>query len=249
MFRKEMKKVAIVTGGSRGIGRAIAASLAREDYQVVINYNKSEKKALELQNEILREGYEASIFKADVSKAEEVEAMFDFCMEKYKNVDLLVNNAGISVDGLLSDTSEEEWDRVMNVNLKSAFLCSKYALKIMTPNHSGKIINISSMWGLVGASYEVVYSTSKAAIIGMTKALAKEMGPSNITVNAIAPGVVITDMMSEYTYEEIQDLKNETPMMKVGYPEDIANAVTFLASDKADFITGQVLSVNGGFVI
>ena len=244
-----MKKTAVVTGGSRGIGRQICLELAREGYNVVINYNKSAEKAEEVKNILKEEGYECEMFRADVSKGSDVKALFDFCIEKYSTIDLLVNNAGISSEGLITDMTEEEWDEIVSVNLKSVFLCSKEALKTMISNHSGKIINMSSMWGVTGGSCEVAYSATKAGVIGFTKALAKEVGLSGINVNAIAPGVIMTDMMSEFTEDDIAALKDETPLMKLGSPKDIADAVLFLASDRADFITGQVLGVNGGFVI
>lgn len=200
--------------------------------------------------QVLREeGYQVEIFKADVSKQDQVKAMFDFCMDRFGSIDVLVNNSGISYEGLITDMDEEDWDRIIDTNLKSVFLCSKEALKHMISNHSGKIINISSMWGQVGASCEVAYSASKAGMIGFTKALAKEVGPSGINVNAIAPGVIMTDMMKDFDQSDIDYLKDETPLMRLGQPEDIANLVSFLVSDKADFITGQVLASNGGFVI
>lgn len=195
------------------------------------------------------EGYQVEIFKADVSKQDQVKAMFDFCMDRFGSIDVLVNNSGIRYEGLITDMNEEDWDRIIDTNLKSVFLCSKEALKHMISNHSGKIINISSMWGQVGASCEVAYSASKAGMIGFTKALAKEVGPSGINVNAIAPGVIMTDMMKDFGQSDIDYLKDETPLMRLGQPEDIANLVSFLVSDKADFITGQVLASNGGFVI
>lgn len=157
------------------------------------------------------EGYQVEIFKADVSKQDQVKAMFDFCMDRFGSIDVLVNNSGISYEGLITDMNEEDWDRIIDTNLKSVFLCSKEALKHMISNHSGKIINISSMWGQVGASCEVAYSASKAGMIGFTKALAKEVGPSGINVNAIAPGVIMTDMMKDFDQSDIDYLKDETP--------------------------------------
>lgn len=244
-----MKKTAIVTGGSRGIGREVCLELARNDYNVLINYNSSKEKAVEIKNILDGEGLTSEIFKADVSKSSDVKKMFDFCLEKFSNIDLLINNAGISSEGLITDLEEDEWDKVVDTNLKSVFLCSKEALKTMISNHSGKIINVSSMWGVTGGSCEVAYSASKAGVIGFTKALAKEVGLSGINVNAVAPGVIMTDMMEGFTPEDIQALKEETPLMKLGQPKDIADMVLFLASDKANFITGQIIGVNGGFVI
>lgn len=242
-------KVAVVTGGSRGIGASICMELSRNGYRVVINYNKSEKEAEKVLSSIEKEGGEGCIFKADVSKEEDVKKMFEYILEEYKTVDLLVNNAGKSLQNLITYTDVEEWDDIIDTNLKSVFLCSKEALKIMVSNHSGKIINMSSMWGVTGGSCEVIYSASKAGVIGFTKALAKEVGPSNITVNAVAPGVIMTDMMSGFSDEDIKNLSDETPLMRVGSPKDIANIVVYLASEKADFITGQIIGVNGGICI
>ena len=244
-----MSKVVLVTGGSRGIGRQVAIQLAKEGYRLLINYNKSQKEAQETCRFLRKEGYQVEIFKADVSKQDQVKAMFDFCMDRFGSIDVLVNNSGISYEGLITDMDEEDWDRIIDTNLKSVFLCSKEALKHMISNHSGKIINISSMWGQVGASCEVAYSASKAGMIGFTKALAKEVGPSGINVNALAPGVIMTDMMKDFDQSDIDYLKDETPLMRLGQPEDIANLVSFLVTDKADFITVQVLASNGGFVI
>lgn len=244
-----MNKVALVTGGSRGIGRQVAIQLAREGYRVLINYNKSKSEAQDTCQLLRSEGCQVEIFKADVSKQDQVKAMFEFCIDRFGHIDVLVNNSGISYEGLLTDMEEEDWDRIMDINLKSVFLCSKEVLAYMVSNHHGNIINISSMWGQVGASCEVAYSASKAGMIGFTRALAKEVGPSGIRVNAIAPGVIMTDMMKDFCQADIDYLRDETPLMRLGQPEDIANLVSFLASDRADFITGQVLASNGGFVI
>lgn len=243
------KKTALITGASRGIGREIARLFAKNNYNVVINYNNSEKEAKELLEELTREGYSAKIFKADVSNVNEANALVNFTIGSFEKIDVLINNAGISRFKLFTDISFEEWHEVMNVNLNSIFYVTQKALQYMLPELSGKIINISSMWGLVGAANEVHYSTSKAAIIGMTKALAKELGPSNIQVNAIAPGVIKTDMLKDVDDETMEMLKYDTPLMRIGEPMDIAKCALFLASDGADFITGQVISSNGGFVI
>lgn len=245
----DRKKVAVVTGGVKGIGRDISVELARAGYAVVSNYLSSVGAAEELKKMSQEEGIEISVYRADVSKFIEVKGLFDFVLERYGTIDLLVNNAGISLEKLITDTSEEEWDRIFDVNLKSVFLCSKEALNTMIPNKSGKIINISSMWGVTGGSFEVAYSATKSGINGFTKALAKEVGPSNINVNAVAPGVIMTDMMKGFSREDIEALKYETPLMKLGTPRDISNIVLFLASEKADFITGQIISSDGGFVI
>ncbi|HGM3259141.1 TPA: SDR family oxidoreductase, partial [Clostridioides difficile] len=183
------------------------------------------------------------------SNREDVENMVDYCIKEFGGLDVLVNNAGVSQDKLFTDITDEDWDNMMNINLKGSFYCSQVALKYMISEKKGNIINISSIWGISGASCEVHYSITKAGIIGMTKALAKEVGPSNIRVNSIAPGVINTDMLSGYNEEDIDALVEETPLMRLGTPEDIANCAIFLASDKSNFITGQVISPNGGFVI
>ena len=243
------KKTVLITGASRGIGRATAILFAKNGYNVLINYNKSEKEAKELFDTLSSEGYSVRIFKADVSKRSEVNLMVNYCIGEFGKIDVLVNNAGISVDKLFTDLTDEDWDEMMSVNLNGVFYTTQKALQYMLPEHSGKIINISSIWGLVGGASEVHYSTSKAAIIGMTKALAKELGPSNIQVNCVAPGVIQTDMIKNVSLEILDMLRDETPLLKLGTPEDIANCILFLADDKSNFITGQVISPNGGFVI
>ena len=244
-----MKKTVLITGASRGIGREMARLFAKNNYNVVINYNKSEKEAKELEEELNNEGHDVRIFKADVSNLNEANALVNFTIGQFEKIDVLINNAGISRFKLFTDISFDEWHEVMNVNLNSVFYVTKKALQYMIPEHSGKIINISSMWGLVGSANEVHYSTSKAAIIGMTKALAKELGPSNIQVNAIAPGVIETDMLNDVDDDTIEMLREETPLMRIGQPIDIAKCALFLAGDGGDFMTGQVISSNGGFVI
>lgn len=243
------KKIAIVTGGARGIGREISIQLAKDGYTVIANYNSSKEQAMELEKFSKSNNLSIEVYRADVSKSDQVNKMISDTIEKYKRVDLLVNNAGISLEKLITDTTEDEWDKIFDINLKSVFMCSKAVLKNMIENKSGKIINISSMWGVAGGSYEVAYSATKSGINGFTKALAKEVGPSNINVNAVAPGVIMTDMMKDFSEEDIEALKYETPLMKLGKPSDIANIVSFLASEKADFITGQIINSNGGFVI
>lgn len=242
-------KTVLVTGGSRGIGKAISKTFAKDGYNVLINFNKSENEAKELYTVLDEKGFSVKLFKADISNREEVENMIDYCIKEFGGLDVLINNAGISQDKLFTDITDEDWDNMMNINLKGSFYCSQTALKYMISEKKGNIINISSIWGISGASCEVHYSVSKAGIIGMTKALAKEVAPSNIRVNSIAPGVINTDMLSEYNEDEIDVLVEETPLMRLGTPEDIANCAIFLASDKSSFITGQVISPNGGFVI
>lgn len=244
-----MSKTVIITGASRGIGRAIAALFAQNGYQVLINYVKSQDAAFALCASLQTEGYSADLFQADVTDPAQVRAMTDFCLNRFGGIDLLVNNAGISKTALFTEIAEADWDEVIRVNLKGVYLCTQTVLPEMIRKKSGKIINISSIWGLVGASCEVHYSAAKAGVIGLTKALAKELGPSNIQVNCIAPGVIATDMLADYSQADRDDLKNQTPLLRLGTPEDIAACALFLASEAADFLTGQVISPNGGLVI
>ncbi|MEY8415136.1 SDR family oxidoreductase [Tissierella praeacuta] len=242
-------KTAIITGASKGIGQSIAELFANEGYNVLINFNNSEKSALDLYYKLKNKGLSVRIFKADVSKRNEVDYMINFCIEEFNSIDVLINNSGISQSKLFTDITDEDLDNMINVNLKSVFYCTQAALKYMLPKKKGKIINISSIWGIVGSSCEVHYSATKAGIIGLTKSLAKELGPSNIQVNSVAPGVIQTEMLSPYNEDELNVLKENTPLMRLGTPYDIANCVLFLASHNADFITGQIISPNGGFVI
>lgn len=244
-----MSKVALITGASRGIGRSIALELARSGISVAINYLSSDEKAKDLLNEIKKFNQNANIYKADVSNELEVSEMVHKIESDLGEIDTLVNNAGISQIGLFQDMTSSERDRMINVNLIGAMNVTKSVLPNMIHYKSGSIINISSMWGEVGASCEVVYSASKAGIIGFTKALAKEVGPSGIRVNCISPGVIDTDMNSELSNADIKELIDDIPLNRIGTPDDVANAVKFLISDSARYITGQVLSVNGGMVI
>ncbi|MDY3861183.1 MAG: SDR family oxidoreductase [Ruminococcus sp.] len=243
-------KTALITGASGGIGSALAVAFAQQGYAVVLNYNNSEEKARRLAD-VITESYRvpALAVKCDVSDYTQVCNMFSVIEENFGGADVLLNNAGISEQSLFTDITAEQWRRMMGINLDSVFHCCKSALPYMISKKSGVIINISSMWGQTGASCEVHYSTAKAGIIGLTKALAKEVGPSGVRVNAIAPGVVMTDMMSSFSEEDVCQLKDETPLQKLGTPKNIADAAVFLASQKAEFITGQILGVNGGFVI
>lgn len=242
-------KTAVITGASRGIGKAIAACFSKNGYNVIINYNSSEKSALELKDQLISQGCECDVFKADVGSYDECRALIDFCIKKYGKIDTLVNNAGISQIKLFTDITPEEWDSMVKTNLTGVFNCSQCALKYMLKEHSGSIINISSMWGVDGASCEVHYSAVKAGVIGFTKALAKEVGLSGIRVNCIAPGVIMTNMMNGFSNEELDDIKSDIPLNKFGTPEDVANTALFLASDNTKFITGQTLGVNGGQVV
>ena len=242
------KRVALVTGGARGIGKAICRSLANDGFKIAVNYNNSEKEAIALKNE-LSAITEVEIFKCDVSDPSQVREMFSDVSKKLGNINVLINNAGVAEQVLFTDITDEMWQKMISTNLSSAFYCSREALKNMINEKNGVIINIASMWGEVGASMEVHYSTAKAGLIGMTKALAKEVGLSGVRVNAVSPGVVLTDMMNSFSESDKEILKEETPLNTLGTPEDIADAVSFLVSDNAKFITGQILSVNGGFVI
>ena len=242
-----MEKIIIITGASRGIGRATAYLLAKSGYKVIANYNKSEEKAKELQEELKKEGFEIDIFKADVSKREECRNLVEFTINKYGRIDVLINNAGIAIWGPFLDVTDEEWKNIVDVNLYSVFAMSQEALKYMIKEKKGSIINISSIWALVGSSCEVPYSVTKAGVDGLTKSLAKELGPSNIRVNSIAPGTIDTDMTSDLTLEERKAIEEETPLGKIGKPEDIAKTVKWLVED--EFTTGQVISPNGGWVI
>jgi len=242
-----MKKVAIVTGASRGIGREIAKTLAKQGIQVIANYNNSEEKEKELKEEMLRENIEIDIFKADVSKRDEAHKLVEYVLQKYNDIDILINNAGIAEFKEFTQISDFEWNNMIAVNLNSIFIMSQEVLKNMIYNKKGCIINISSVWGLVGSSCEVHYSTAKAGINGMTKALAKELGPSNIRVNAIAPGIIDTEMNNDIEKADIEKIKEETPLGKIGTPADIAKCVTWLIED--NFTTGQIISVNGGWII
>ena len=240
-------KTVIVTGGSRGIGAAIVKELAVNNYNVVLNYNNSEEAAKQIQSKLKESGINIEIFKANVSKRDEVRKLIDFTIKKHNNIDVLINNAGIDQIKLFMDTTDEDWNNIIQTNLTSVFYCSQEALKNMIHNKKGCIINISSIWGITGASCEVAYSVSKAAIDGMTRALAKEMGPSNIRINSIAPGFVETDMNKNIKLEEIKEIENEIPLGRISKPEEITKSVKWLIED--EYVTGQVISVNGGWNI
>lgn len=247
MILKDMEKVVIITGASRGIGKDIAIQLAKLGYRVIANYNKSEKEAIMLKEYLKEQNIDIEIFKADVSKRVEANELIKFVLDKYKKIDVLINNAGISKYKLFTKITDEEWKEMLDNNLNSVFYMTQGACINMIHNKSGCIINISSIWGMVGASMEVHYSTSKAAINGMTKALAKELGPSNIRVNAIAPGLIRTDMNKDLEVEEENKIKNETPLERLGNPIDISRCIKWLIED--EFTTGQIISINGGWVI
>ena len=237
-------KTVLITGGSRGIGRAMVESFSKNGYAVAFTYKNSEEEAL-----LLEKATGAVAIRADSASESDVKNAVKLAIEKLGSVECLINNAGISSFSLFTDLSLSDWNNTLAVNLTGAFLYSKEVIPDMLKRHKGRIINISSMWGLVGSSCEVHYSTAKAGLIGMTKALAKELGPSGITVNAIAPGVINTDMNKALSAEDIDNLKDETPLMRIGEGEDVASAALFLAGEGASFITGEVLNVSGGYVI
>ena len=242
-------KTVLITGASRGIGREIAIKFASEGYNVILNYNNSEAKAKSLAKQIEKMGVKCLMFKADVSVEHEVKLMVDWALMEFGCIDVLVNNAGVSLSKLFQLTTTDEVARVFGVNTFGVINCSKAVVPSMVSEKSGKIINISSIWGKVGASMETIYSASKGAVISFTMALAKELAPSNISVNCVCPGVIETDMLLEYSEDDKRELKEQTPLNRLGTPQDVANAVYFLASDNATFITGQVITVDGGFAL
>lgn len=244
-----MGKTAFVTGGSRGIGRAIVRQLAAEGYAVGIDYLQAGEQAEQLAGEIRRRGGEALAVQADVADREALTAAIRRVEETFGPVDVLVNNAGISQHDLFQDTSEALWRRMFAVHADGAFHAIQAVLPHMLHEKAGAIVNISSIWGLRGASCEVAYAASKAAVIGLTRSLAMELAPSHIRVNCVAPGVIATDMVKALGEETAASLIDQTPAGRLGTPEDVARAVAFLVRDDADFITGQVLTVDGGFIL
>lgn len=237
-------KTVLITGGSRGIGRAMVELFSKNGYAVAFTYKNSENEA-----KSLAELTGTLAIRADSAKEEDVLRAVDTAVKSLGKIDCLINNAGISAFSLFTDISLEDWNEMLSTNLTGVFLYSKAVIPGMVSRKYGRIINVTSMWGLVGSSCEVHYSTAKAGLIGMTKALAKELGPSGITVNAIAPGVINTDMNKAVSSEDMAALIDETPLMRIGEPSDVASAALFLASDEASFITGDVLNVSGGYVI
>ena len=244
-----MKGVALVTGASSGIGRAIAVALARDGYTIAVHCYRNEQKAQEVCDEITAMGGTAEVFVCDITDADAVDYMVNEIGRTLGCVTVLVNNAGIAQQKLFTDLSVDEWQQMMAVHVDGAFYACRAVLPDMIRAHSGAIVNVSSMWGQTGGSCEVHYSTAKAALIGLTKALAKEVGPAGIRVNCVAPGVIRTEMLAELSRDTLNDLEEETPLCRLGTPEDVAAAVAFLVSDGAGFITGQVLAPNGGIVI
>lgn len=242
---KENKTV-IITGASRGIGRETAALFAQKGYNVVANYNNSENEAKSLLAQL--SDYRVSIFKADVSNKKETDLMCEFAIGKYGKIDALVNNAGISFEAcLFADTKREDWDKVYGTNVFGVFNCVQSVMPYMIHEKNGSIVNVSSIWGITGASCEALYSSSKAAVIGFTKAMAKELAPSGIRVNALAPGVIKTEMNDFLSQEEKDALSGEIPLGRWGMPIEVADSIYFL-TENSSYITGQVLTVDGGFI-
>ena len=236
-------KIAIVTGASRGIGKEIAKELSKHRIKVIANYNKSEEQAKILQ----KENQEIDIFKADVSNRDEVKQMVEYVLKKYGKIDILINNAGISESKLFTETTDEDWNRIINNNLYSTFCMTQEVLPNMIHIKKGNIINISSVWGMIGASCKSIEQISKAGVEAITKSLAKELGPSNIRVNSIAPGIIDTEMNKNLTINDIEKIENEIPLGKIGKVSDIAKCINWLIED--EYTTGQVISLNGGWVI
>lgn len=242
-------KTAIITGASRGIGKAIALTLAKSGANVAINFSNNEKAALEVAKEAEKFGVKALAIKADVSKAHEVENFTNRVLNEFGSIDILVNNAGITKDNLLIRMSEEEFNRVMDVNLKGVFNFTKVVSRVMIKKRAGKIINVSSVVGITGNAGQSNYAAAKAAVIGFTKSVAKELASRGINVNAVAPGFIETDMTAVLPDKIKEQMKNIIPLNKPGKPEDVSNAILFLASRNSDYITGQVINIDGGMVM
>ena len=245
-----MKHTVLITGSSRGIGAGIARRFAEEGHRVAIHYREQESQARALYNELAQAGYSVLLVSGDITDEKQCKDIAVSVRDKFGFIDVLVNNAGIALPTqLVTDTSLADWRRVMDTNVTGMFLLTNAVLPEMVSQKRGSIVNISSMWGVIGGSCEVAYSASKAAVIGYTKALAKEVAPSGIRVNCVAPGFVLTDMTRCFDESVIADICEETPLLRAGTPEDIASAVRFLASEDALFITGQVLCVDGGMTM
>lgn len=241
-------KVAILTGASGGIGKAVAIRLIKDGYFVIAQYN-TDKDGIESIKHRLNDSEKNYLYavKADLSSTKNIDEMMDGVLKSFPHVDVLINNAGVGLYKLIDQTSECEWDKLFDINVKSAYYITNKVLGGMIDKKHGKIVNVSSMWGMVGASMEVAYSASKAALIGYTKALAKELAPSGINVNCVCPGVIDTPMNARFSKQEMLELAEQTPLGRIGKPEDVAELISFLCSEKSDFITGQVVACDGGF--
>lgn len=248
-MKRGEKMVAVITGAGKGIGRAIALRLAKDGYKIAVCYKNSRAKAAKTVSDIIALGGEAKSFQLEITDSQNVNSVMTEIEKDFGEIAVLVNNAGIAEQSLFTDITDEMWQKMLDTNLSGAFYCARAVLPFMIHRKRGKIINIASIWGETGGSCEVHYSAAKAGLIGMTKALAKEVGPSGITVNSVSPGVILTDMTSHFDEDTMNELKDETPLGKIGTPEDVAGAVAFLASADADFITGQNIAVNGGMNI
>ena len=244
-----MRRVALITGGSRGIGAACVRLFAESGYAVVFLYRSSEDKARALVEELRAQGRDAACYRCDVSDGARVKATVEEILRLYRHIDVLVNNAGVAHIGLLTDMTEDDWNAVLDVNIGGVFRVTQAVLPGMISRRQGSIVNVSSMWGEAGASCEVAYSAAKAAVIGFTKALAKEVGPSGVRVNCVSPGLIATDMNAELDENTLRELADETPLSRVGTAEEVAKAALYLAGDGASFITGQTLGVSGGLQI
>ncbi|MEG1886793.1 MAG: SDR family oxidoreductase [Oscillospiraceae bacterium] len=244
-----MKKNVLITGGSNGIGAATAILFAQNGYNVIINYNNSRQAAVLLQQSLTENGCNVIATRADVRERAQVEKMFETAFREFGTIDILINNAGIAQQKLFTDISNFDWENMLATNLTGVFNCCQAVLPSMIRKKSGSIVNVSSIWGETGGSCEVHYSAAKAGVIGLTKALAKEVGPSGIRVNCVAPGVIKTNMTSGFSIEDLTALAKETPLGRLGTGEDVANAIYFLSTSDSDFLTGQVISPNGGLYI
>lgn len=244
-----MRRIALISGGSRGIGAACVRAFAMDGYAVAFLYHRSAGRAQALVQSLREEGCDVAAYPCDVSVPQQVAETVHAILRVYHRIDVLVNCAGIAHIGLFTDMTEAEWDRLFAVNVRSAFSLTKAVLPGMISARQGSIVNVSSMWGEVGASCEVAYSATKAALIGLTKALAKEVGPSGVRVNCVTPGVIDTDMNAQLTENDRAAIADETPLGRIGAPEEVARTVLFLCGEGASFITGQVLGVSGGLVV
>ena len=245
----EERKVALVTGGARGIGKAIALKFAKNNYNIILNYVSDNTDTEKLKNELEQYGIEAICIKADVSKKDEVEEMVKKAIEKFSKIDVLVNNAGITRDCLIMRMKEEDFDKVININLKGTFLMTKEVIPYMMKKRNGKIINISSVVGVCGNAGQSNYSASKAGIIGFTKSVAKELASRNIRANAVAPGFIETDMTAVLSDSVKENIHNQIPLKRMGSAKEVANLIYFLGSDESSYITGQTINIDGGMLM